>query len=299
MTNLELFNQKTMSSREISELTGKRHDHVLRDCDVLNEYYKKMSLPTSGEGSDFINTEEYHRGDRTQYKYLKSDTFEKINSEFNKNKFPLIIDGYYLHPKTGNQQHREYLLTRMQTFDLMTGYNVELRIKVNRRWEELETKQVSIESISRKEIAKMLLEAEEEKEKLQLENRQNELALEEAKPKVAFAESFKASSSIILIRDLAKYINQNICPMGEARLYDWMVSNKYLIRSKRWSNTKKKYINDYMPTQRASDLKVFHVIPIIIQANNCDVFTKHIVKVNSKGQTYFINKFLKEKKEAI
>lgn len=39
------------------------------------------------------------------------------------------------------QEYREYLLTKMQTFDLMTGYNTELRIKVNRRWEELERKE--------------------------------------------------------------------------------------------------------------------------------------------------------------
>jgi hypothetical protein len=31
--------------------------------------------------------------------------------------------------------YREYLLTKIQTFDLMTWYNTELRIKVNRIWE--------------------------------------------------------------------------------------------------------------------------------------------------------------------
>ena len=30
-------------------------------------------------------------------------------------------------------------LTKIQTLDLMTGYSIELRIKVNRRWEELES----------------------------------------------------------------------------------------------------------------------------------------------------------------
>ena len=39
----------------------------------------------------------------------------------------------------GRQRKDPYFeLTRMQTFDLLTGYSVELRIKVNRRWEELE-----------------------------------------------------------------------------------------------------------------------------------------------------------------
>lgn len=96
MENLIQVVAQTMSSREIAELTGKRHDHVLRDCDNLNENYLKMGLPKIGEG-------------------------------------------YYTHPNTGSQQHREYRLTKIQTFDLMTGYNVELRIKVNRRWEQLET----------------------------------------------------------------------------------------------------------------------------------------------------------------
>jgi len=40
-----------------------------------------------------------------------------------------------------NREQREYHLTRMQCFDLMTGYSRELRIKVNRRWEELEKKE--------------------------------------------------------------------------------------------------------------------------------------------------------------
>jgi len=36
--------EPTISSREIAEITGKRHDNILRDCDVLNENYEKLSL---------------------------------------------------------------------------------------------------------------------------------------------------------------------------------------------------------------------------------------------------------------
>lgn len=36
------------------------------------------------------------------------------------------------------KSYPQYLLTKMQCFDLITGYDVKLRIKVNRRWQELE-----------------------------------------------------------------------------------------------------------------------------------------------------------------
>jgi hypothetical protein len=50
----------------------------------------------------------------------------------------------------------------MQTFDLMTGYNVELRIKVNRRWKELEVGSKKLPSP--KELAMLVIAAEEIKE---------------------------------------------------------------------------------------------------------------------------------------
>ena len=66
-----------------------------------------------------------------------------------------------------NRQQRQYELTKMQTIDLMTGYNIQLRIKINRRWEELE-QQVSKSpaSLSRMEILQLAIEAEKENEKL-------------------------------------------------------------------------------------------------------------------------------------
>jgi len=85
--------ESTMSSREISELTGKRHDHVCRDIIKLDINYEEMSLPKVGE---------------REYKNERGQTY------------------------------REFLLTKIQCLDLMTGYRADLRIKVNRRWEELE-----------------------------------------------------------------------------------------------------------------------------------------------------------------
>ena len=42
-------------------------------------------------------------------------------------------------PNGASRKDPYFELTRMQTFDLLTGYSMGLRIKVNRRWEELES----------------------------------------------------------------------------------------------------------------------------------------------------------------
>lgn len=101
---LNVRGEQTMSSKDIAELTGKRHDHVLRDCDNLNVNYEKLQLPKLGES--FIIREL---------------------------------------PNGGSKEERIFLLTKIQTLDLMTGYRSDLRIKVNRRWAELEEEKMKRE----------------------------------------------------------------------------------------------------------------------------------------------------------
>ncbi|UZA25332.1 Rha family transcriptional regulator [Moraxella bovis] len=63
---------------------------------------------------------------------------DTLNETYEKMGLPKVGQGYYTTPNTGNQQYREYLLTKEQCIDLITGYRADVRIRINRRWQELE-----------------------------------------------------------------------------------------------------------------------------------------------------------------
>ena len=92
----------SMTSREIAELTGKRHDHVLRDIDNL----LKTLSPELGNG-------------------FKSSTYVSGDPP---------------------REYRQFELDRDSTYCLVAGYDANVRMKIIKRWQELEasqTKQMS------------------------------------------------------------------------------------------------------------------------------------------------------------
>ena len=143
-------------------------------------------------------------------------------------------------------------------------------------------------------LATQLKSEREEKQRLALEvqkkEQEKQTIIEEAKPAVVFTECVTSSSTNILIGDLAKLITQNGYKIGEIRLYEWMVENKF-IRRQRYSRSKNKYINDYMPTQRAAEMGLFFVKERPIVSGENPIFIKHTCYVTGKGQVYFLNKF--------
>lgn len=155
--------------------------------------------------------------------------------------------------------------------------------------------ELSNQPLSRKDLALMVLQAEEEKERLALEVQKKEeekqAIIEETKPAVVFTECVKNASTNILVRDLAKLITQNGYTIGEYRLYDWLVENKYLIRHKRWSKSRNKHVCDYTPTQRAAEMYLFFVAESTITQSGNLAFIKHTCYITGKGQIYFLNKF--------
>ncbi len=132
----------------------------------------------------------------------------------------------------------------------------------------------------------------EREEKAQLENKI--IALEPAR---IYTESIKISKTDILVRDLAKLITQSGYKIGQNRLYDWLVENKYLIRKRVWSNSKNAYKNTYTPTQRASEMGLIKLVPRPIPTKAGEPpITQLTCYITGEGQEYFINKFSSLKK---
>ncbi|MEB2462835.1 phage antirepressor KilAC domain-containing protein [Listeria monocytogenes] len=114
--------------------------------------------------------------------------------------------------------------------------------------------------------------------------------LEIQKPKVMFAEAVSDARGTILIRDLAKLIQQNGVDIGEKRLFEWMRQRGYLISRKG---------TDYnRPTQKSMELGLFKIKETaIIRSSGAQ--TAITAKVTGKGQLYFVNKFLEQSLKTI
>ncbi len=115
---------------------------------------------------------------------------------------------------------------------------------------------------------------------------EQEQAIRRMKPKEVFADAVSASSSTILIGELAKLLRQNGIDTGEKRLFEWMRQKGFLI-SRRGT--------DYnMPTQRGMEMMLFEVKERTINHPDGSVRITKTTVVTGKGQQYFINRFLQK-----
>lgn len=114
-----------------------------------------------------------------------------------------------------------------------------------------------------------------------------EAQAEENRPKVLFADAVAASSSSVLVGDLAKLIRQNGVDIGQNRLFSWMRNNGYLIKGGARKN---------MPTQKSLDLGLCEIKESVVSNPDGSSLVRRTTKITGKGQQYFVNKFLGEKR---
>lgn len=147
-------NEVTMSSREIAELVGKEHKHVMRDLRVLREQL--------------------------------GDMFEGVAQ-------------IWTHPQN-KQQYEEYAIKRDTCITLLTGYDSVSRMKVIKRWQELESAQ---KPAIPQTYAAALLEAG----RLAMELEQAEAQLAIAAPKAEFVDRYVDAKGTYGFRQVAKMLS--------------------------------------------------------------------------------------------
>lgn len=116
--------------------------------------------------------------------------------------------------------------------------------------------------------------------------RQLELQNAQMKPKALFAEAVETSSTSILIGDMAKLLRQNGVEVGQRRLFDWLRTNGWLMKTGESRN---------MPTQKAMEKGYFEIKERTIQNPDGSVRITKTTKVTGKGQVWLTNEFMGER----
>lgn len=165
-------NEVTMSSREIAELVGKEHKHVMRDLRVLSEQL--------------------------------GDMFEGVVQ-------------VWTHPQN-KQQYEEYAIKRDTCITLLTGYDSVSRMKVIKRWQELES---AHKPAIPQTYAAALLEAG----RLAMELEQAEAQLAIAAPKAEFVDRYVDATGTYGFRQVAKMLS-----VKENLFSDFLIENGIMYR---------------------------------------------------------------------
>ncbi|WP_289684072.1 phage antirepressor [Faecalibaculum rodentium] len=113
--------------------------------------------------------------------------------------------------------------------------------------------------------------------------RQLELQNAQMKPKALFAEAVETSSTSILIGDMAKLLWQNGVEVGQRRLFDWLRTNGWLMKTGESRN---------MPTQKAMEKGYFEIRERTISNPDGSVRITKTTKVTGKGQVWLTNEFM-------
>ena len=114
------------------------------------------------------------------------------------------------------------------------------------------------------------------------ENAELTSKVEEAAPKVLFADAVDASSTSILVGELAKLLKQNGFDTGQNRLFSILRDEGFLMKEGASKN---------MPTQKSMELGLMEIKVRTIMNPDGSIRETKTPKVTGRGQIFFINRY--------
>lgn len=199
MTQLQLINEHGKiyaDSRQVAEMIGKRHDHLMRSIDGYVEVLGQN--PKLGADNFFIKSS-YQAGTGKTYPCYK---LTRKGCDMVANKLTgakgILFTAEYV-------TRFEEMEKQLQTQSQLPNFNDP--VASARAWAD----------------------AMEAKQKALLE-------LKEAYPKIEFAEAIQASNESISVSTFAKILKQNGIDTGERRLYEYLRNHGYLCSSAKQHN---------------------------------------------------------------
>lgn len=200
MTQLQLINEHGKiyaDSRQVAEMVGKEHKHLLRDID---KYIKVISeSPTLDSQNFFIKSSYKTEGNNKTYPCYK---LTRKGCDMVANKLTGVKGVLFTAEYVTRFEEME---KQLQTQSQLPNFNDP--VASARAWAD----------------------AMEAKQKALLE-------LKEAQPKIEFAEAIQASNESISVSTFAKILKQNGIDTGERRLYEYLRNHGYLCSSTKQHN---------------------------------------------------------------
>lgn len=172
-------NEVKISSREIAEMARKEHKHVMRDI-------RKIEEQISSESGD----------------------------SFNGSKFGLVK-----YEDAKGEMRDEYLLGKKEALLVISGYRVDIRMKIIDRLEELENEKRNGQFAlpgTYVDALKALVESEEKKALI-------ESKLQAAQPKVEFVDKYVSADGLVSLRNVGRALN-----VYPNKFVKWLRDTNYL-----------------------------------------------------------------------
>lgn len=180
-------------SRQVAEMIGKEHKHLLRD---IGRYNKVLSTSPKLDSLNFFVKSAYldSKGEKRPYYKITRKGCDMVANKLIGER-GILFTGEYV---TRFEEMKEALNKNKAQLPDFTN-----PVEAARAWaNEVEAKQNALKQI------------------------------EADKPKVLFAEAVETAKSSILVGELAKLIKQNGIDIGQQRLFNFMRENGYLIKQK-------------------------------------------------------------------